>query len=291
MGVKVVTDSTSYIPRPLRRELDIGVVGLFSTLDGVTYADDAEDYAPFYRALAASSEFPTTSQPSVQSLVDAFEAPVAAGHDVVGVFISSLMSGTYATAQLAREMVLERHPEAVIEIVDGESNSMELGYAAIAGAREAASGGPVERVVAAVRDMMARTRFLFVPQTLEYLRRGGRIGAASALIGSLLKIRPILTVVGGRTDVFARVRTAERAVEQMVQAFLEDVRTKGGLVEAVVHHIDAETAGAQLAARLSEAVGRSIACVAIGPAVGAHVGPGALGVVYATAEPMRKGAH
>lgn len=288
MAVKVVTDSTSYIPRALREELDIGIVGLSSTLEGVTYPDDAEDYAPFYRALAASSEFPTTSQPSVQSLIDAFERPVASGHEVVGVFISSLMSGTYATAELAREMVLERRPDAVIEIIDGESNSMELGYAALAGAREAAAGGTVDRVAAAVRDMIARTRFLFVPKTLEYLRRGGRIGTASALIGSLLQIKPILTVTGGRTDVFARVRTAERALEQIVQAFLDDVRTKGGLADAVVHHIDDEPAGRTLAARLSQAVGRAIDVTPIGPAVGAHVGPGAVGVVYATVEPMRK---
>ena len=289
MKVKVVTDSTSYAPREARHELDIGVVGLSSTLEGVTYSDDAEDYGPFFRALAGTKQFPTTSQPSVQDLVDAFEGPVSAGRDVVGVFISAEMSGTLATALLARDMLIERHPDATIEVVDGRSNSMELGYAAIAAAREAAAGSAVERVVEAAHAMIERTRFLFVPDTLEYLKRGGRIGGASALIGSLLQVRPILTVVDGTTDVFAKVRTKSRAIDELVAAFVADVDSKGGLREVVVHHIDDEAAGVALAERLSETAGREVHVTPIGPAIGAHVGPGAVGVVYATSEPMEKG--
>ena len=289
MGVRVLTDSTSYVPREVRQELDIGVVGLFSTLEGVTYSDDAEDYGPFFRALAETKQFPTTSQPSVQDLVTAIEEPVSAGKDVVGVFISADMSGTYSTALLARDIVLEQSPDATIEIIDARSNSMELGYAAIAAAREAAAGGGVASVVTAAHEMMERTRFLFVPHTLEYLRRGGRMGGASALIGSLLQIRPILTVVDGKTDVFAKVRTKARALDELVAAFAADISARGGLGEVVVHHIDDEAEGAELAGRLAEAAGRNVQVTPIGPAIGAHVGPGAVGVVYSTQEPMRKG--
>ena len=288
MAVKVITDSTSYLPRALRAEFDIGVVGLSSLLDGVEYADDAEDYEPFYTALAASGAMPTTSQPPVQEMFDAMEPHVAAGDAVVGVFISSRMSGTHSTALLARDMVLEAHPDAVIEVVDGRSNSMELGYAALAAARAAAAGQGVAEAVAAAEAMIERTRFLFVPATLEYLRRGGRIGNASALVGALLQVRPILTVVEGQTDIFAKVRTTRRALDTIVETLAADVRDKGGLGGAVVHHIHEPAGGAGLAARVSEVAGVPVQSVPIGPAIGAHVGPGALAVVYHTVGLMRK---
>jgi DegV family protein with EDD domain len=288
VAVKVITDSTSYVPRELRRELDVGVAGLSSLLDGVTYNDDAEDYEPFYTALEASSAMPTTSQPAVQDMVDLMEERVAAGHEVVGVFISEKMSGTYSTATLARGMVLERHPDAVIEVVDSEGNCMELGFAALAAARAAAAGEAVDAVVAAALRMVERTRLLFVPETLEFLRRGGRIGGASALVGSLLQIKPILTVVNGQTDVFSKVRTKQKAVGTIVGTLATDMREKGGLGGVIVHHIHDEAAGRDLAARVADVVGHPVDIHPIGPAIGAHVGPGAVAVVYHTVDPMRK---
>ena len=288
MAVKVITDSTSCLPREQRAELDIGVAGLTSLLDGATYDDDAVDYEPFFTALEASSSMPTTSQPSVQDMVDLMEARVEARHDVVGVFISEKMSGTLSSAMLAREMVLERHPGATIEVVDSRSNCMELGLAARAAARAAADGAGVPEVVAAAEAMIERTRFLFVPDTLEYLRRGGRIGGASALIGALLQVRPILTVADGQTDVFAKVRTTRRALDTIIETVKADGGEKGGLADVVVHHIHAEEDGRALALRMAEVLGRDVDVCAIGPVIGAHVGPGALGVVYHTNEPMRK---
>jgi DegV family protein with EDD domain len=161
-------------------------------------------------------------------MVDAMEGPVAAGDEVVGVFISEKMSGTFSTAQLARDMVLERHPGARIAIVDSRSNSMELGLAVLAAARRAATGGSIEDVVDAAEQMTLHTRFLFTPLTLEYLRRGGRIGHASALLGTLLQIKPVLTVVDGVTDTFAKVRSLAKAQELIAQTFASDIRNKGG---------------------------------------------------------------
>lgn len=289
MGVTVVTDSTAYIPRTLREQYGIRVVTLFSLLDGVVYADDddSEGYEPFYRALAASGSFPTTSQPTLADMVALMEGPVEAGDAVVGVFISSLMSGTYQAALLARDMVLERRPGAVIEVVDGRSNCMELGFAVLAAARAAADGLEAEGVVRAAEQMQKRTRFLFAPLTLEYLRRGGRIGNAAALLGQLLKLNPVLTVVDGRTDTFAKVRTHARALDVILEAFGEDLRRHGGLGEAYVHHIHAEEPARALAVRASEIAGRPIDIIPIGPAIGSHVGPGTLGLVYHTNDAMR----
>lgn len=288
MAVKVITDSTSYIPRPLRESLDIGVVSLSSELEGVSYADDAEDLGPFYAALRKPGVFPTTSQPSVQSMVDLMRSRVEAGHEVVGVFISQAMSGTYSTALLARDMVRESIPGAAIEVVDSMSNCMELGFAALAAARKAAAGAAVAEVVAAAEDMIGRTRFLFTPLTLEYLRRGGRIGNASALLGSLLQIKPILTVVDGKTDTFAKVRSLSKAWDTVVDAFARDIKEKGGLGEAYVHHIDDPESGRKFADRIAEVAGREIEAIPIGPAIGTHVGPGTVAVVYYTNGLMHK---
>jgi DegV family protein with EDD domain len=282
MTVKVITDSTSYIPRSLRSSLDIGVASLSSLFDGVSYPDDTEDYAPFYDALAASTSFPTTSQPAVQDLADLMEERIAAGHDVVGVFISEKMSGTYSTALLARDLVRERHPGAVIEIVDGRSNSMELGFAVLAAARAAQAGSTAAEVAEAARDMTLHTRFLFAPLTLEYLRRGGRIGRASALVGTLLQLKPILTVVDGVTDSFAKVRTLQKAHDLILSTFETDIRDKGGLGEVYVHHIHDEAAGTAFAERVAAFAGRPVEILDIGPAIGTHVGPGTLAVVYYT---------
>jgi DegV family protein with EDD domain len=165
---------------------------------------------------------------------------------------------------------------------------MELGFAAIAAAEKAAAGGSVAEVVAAAEEMTQRTRFLFTPMTLEYLRRGGRIGNASALLGSLLQIKPILTVVDGATDTFAKVRSLQRAWDTVADAFAADIAEKGGLGDVYVHHIDDPEAGARFAERIAGIAGRPVEIVPIGPAIGTHVGPGTVGVVYYTNGAMHK---
>jgi DegV family protein with EDD domain len=288
MQVKVITDSTSYIPRAQREALDIGVIRLVSLLDGVAYPDDPDDCSAFYAALATSGSFPTTSQPLVQDIVDMMEERVKAGHAVVGVFISERMSGTYSTALLARDMVLQRHPDAKIEVVDGKSNSMELGYAVLAAAETAARGGSMADVVDAARERTLHTRFLFTPLTLEYLHRGGRIGNAQSLLATLLQIKPILTVVDGVTDTFAKVRTLARAHDLIVDTFAKDVREKDGLGDVCVHHINDPIAGRRFADRIAEVAGRLVDLIDIGTVIGTHVGPGTVGVVYCTNGLMHK---
>lgn len=287
MSVSIVTDSTSYLPLEDRERHGITVVPLSVVLDGVTYVEDTPEAGKYYEALAASKAFPTTSQPSANALVEAFGGPVARGDEVVAVFLSSDMSGTYSTALLARDMVLAEHPDAVIEVVDSRSNCMELGFAVLAAAEAVGAGASASEAAETARTMIARTRFLFVPETLEYLRRGGRMGGAQALIGTLLQIRPILTVVDGRTEVFAKVRTKRKALTEIAAAFARDIEAKG-FGGAVVHHIDDESEGALLASLAEEVSGQPVRVIALGPAIGSHVGPGTAGLVYHTLEEMDK---
>lgn len=288
MAIRFVTDSTSYFPRDERERHGLTVVGLNVTLDGRHFDDDASDYQPFFDALAASRSFPTSSQPSAHELVEAFTRIVQAGDSAVGVFISAEMSGTFSTASLARDIVRQSYPDAVIELVDSRSNSMELGFAVWAGIDAAEAGADMTGVLDAIHRRMDRTRFIFAPDTLEYLRRGGRIGGGAALLGSLLQVRPILTVVDGVTEVFAKVRTTKRAMETMVAAVKSDAEKKGGLVGACVHNISDPAKGQTLVDMLSAATGFVARSLPIGPVIGTHVGPGAVGIVYHTREEMHK---
>ncbi len=287
MAVTVITDSTSYLPLADRERYGIGVVPLSVSLDGIEYVEDTPIVAKFYGALAASKAFPTSSQPSVEALLTALETPVASGNEVLAIFLSSEMSGTYSTALLARDMVLERHPDARIELIDSRSNCMELGFAVLAAARAVADGADLASATEAARRTIDRTRFLFVPDTLEYLHRGGRMGGAQALLGTLLQIRPILTVVDGKTEVFSKVRTKRKALAEIVAAFQRDIDAKG-FVDAIVHHIDDEEEGNELAGLVEAVTGVAPQVIPIGPAIGTHVGPSTAGLVYSTVEEMHK---
>ena len=282
MTVGIVTDSTSYLPASDRERYGITVVTLSVNFGSESYPEDGLDSGWFYRRMAAERDVPTSSQPSVADLSAAFARHVTAGEAVCGVFISSEMSGTFSTAGLARDLVLESHPDARIELVDSRSNCMQLGFAVLEAARVASTGASLEDVAAAARATSPRTRFLFVPHTLDYLRKGGRIGGASALLGSLLQIRPILTVADGVTDVFGKVRTKRRALAEITATVVSDAARAGGIEEIVVHHIDDEAEGRELVALLEDALEREVPLHPIGAVIGLHVGPGTVGTVYRT---------
>lgn len=281
MSVHVVTDSVASMPSHYLESLGIEVVSLFVN-DGDRHEADVDiDLDSFYRRLADMSHIPTSSQPSVESFVTAFGDAVRRGQDVVGVFISEKMSGTVQTARMAAEMVLEQMPGARIEIVDSRSNSMQEGFAALAAAKAAQAGESVERCVAAAIETTKRTRYLFTPDTLEYLRRGGRIGTAGALLGTLLQIRPILTVRDGETTTFAKVRTTSRALSEMARTFADDIATFG-LRQVVVHYIADRAAAEEFAAaHIAPIVGTEVEIVPVSPVIGVHVGP-AVAVAYET---------
>jgi len=279
--VNVVTDSLASIPVDLVGEYGLEVASLY-VHDGDQERPELQiDVAAFYRRLADMSTLPTSSQPSVEALVDAFRRATMDGCDAVGVFASSKMSGTFQTAVLAARMLSDECPEARIELIDSGSNSMEEGFGVLAAAKAAAAGESMEECVAAAKTTLARTRYLFTPHTLEYLRRGGRIAGASALIGGLLQIRPILTVEQGEVQTFAKVRTQARALAEMTRKFAEDV-SAFGLVQVVVHYIADRDLGEQYAREQIEPIaGVPVRVIPVSPVVGLHVGP-AVGIVYET---------
>lgn len=281
MSVKVITDSTSYISEKLKNEYDIKVVSLNITLDGVSYKEVDIDNGEFYEKMEQSGEIPTSSQPSLEDMIKAFEDALKEGNDIVAIFLSSDMSGTFSSAHLVKDMVLEKYPDRKIEIIDSRTNCMQMGYEVLEAAKEASLGKSLEEVKNAVLYVRDNSRFLFTPDNLKYLKKGGRIGGASALLGSILQIRPILTVENGVTTVFEKVRTKKKAVNAIVEKVLKDAEDKG-IRGLTVHHINCEEEGKALAKVLSEKLNIKVEIEKIGPVIGLHVGPGSIGAAYYT---------
>lgn len=279
--VKVVVDSTSYIPKETLIENDISVVSLNVLLNGKSYREVDLENEFFYKEMNESKEIPKSSQPSVEEIKEVFTNIAKSGFDIVGIFISSKMSGTYSTAHLVREMVLEEYPETNIELIDSESNCMQMGFSAIQAARAAKRGENVEKVVEEAKKVINTSKFLFVPDTLKYLEKGGRIGGASALFGTILQIKPILTVQNGETSVYEKVRTKKKAIEVILKKVLDDM-TEKGLGEVIVHHINCEEEGLEIAKKLENELKIPVKIQSIGATIGLHVGPGSIGVAYYT---------
>ena len=281
MAVKLVTDSTSYIDQATRDELDIKVVNLSVHFPEVSYDETEIEYEGFYKKIEQDNVIPTSSQPTIGQICEVFRTIVAAGDEVLGIFISAQMSGTYESALTARDIIREEYPDSRIEVMDSKTNCMALGLQVIEAAWAALAGKTMEEVMAIANHVRNRVRFYFVPATLDYLIKGGRIGGAAALIGSVLQIRPILYVNNGVTDVFAKVRGTRKAVEKIFAQLHNGVKTYG-LKHLLVHHINDEEHGRDIAARLASLYNREVPLLSIGPVIGAHVGPGAVGVVYCT---------
>lgn len=287
MDIAVITDSVASIPPDTVADLGIEVVSLYVHEADRDTRDTEMDLDDFYRRIGdTKGALPTSSQPCVEELVQAFRSAVERGCAVIGVFISRAMSGTCETAALAARMVCEEHPHARIEIVDSRSNSMQEGFVAIAAAQAARAGETFDRCLAAANETVRRTRYLFTPASLEYLRRGGRIGSASALLAGLLQVKPILTVENGETTTFAKVRTTGRALAEMARKFAEDVR-ESGLADVVVHFIGDRAPAERFARELIDPIaGFAVRVVPVSAVVGVHVGP-AVAVCYQTERELR----
>ena len=287
MAVKIVTDSTSYISDSLLKELDISVVSLNVVLNGTSYREVELDNEKFYDEMDNAEEIPTSSQPNIEEFSRVFKSIADGGNDIVGIFISSEMSGTYSTSHLIKEMVLEEYPNTKIELIDSRTNCMQMGYQVLQAARAAKRGQEIEGVVEMAKRVIETSKFLFVPDTLKYLKKGGRIGGAAALLGTILQIKPILTVYEGKTTVFDKVRTKRKAIDAIVNKVLLDIQEKG-LGEVIVHHINCEEEGIKVANRLKEELKVNVDVRPIGATIGLHVGPNTIGVAYYTQETKNK---
>lgn len=273
-SVRVVTDSTHYLPSVAPDDFD--VVSLYVNEGGETTREDTIDLDAFYARLRDAKNLPTTSQPSLGDFLAVYEPLLAAGRDVVSVHISSGISGTVETARQAAAEAMSGHPGRQVLVVDSGTAGGGLGLVVMAAAAAARGGAPVEDVAARAEETKGLQRIWFAVDTLEYLRRGGRIGAAQAMLGGALKIKPILTMDGGITPI-ERVRTAGRAFQRLVDYATE--LKESGSDAWMLSHIQAHEEVARLEERVSEIFGYGpIGTAEIGPVVGSHIGPGLLAV-------------
>lgn len=276
-NVAIVIDSTANLPDNLVTEYQIHVVPQIvnwegkSLLDGIDIQTEA-----FYAKLSQSKSIPTTSQPSAGEFLEHFKRVAETAESIVGIFISEHLSGTLSSARTAAEMMGD-YP---IEIVDSRSASMGLGLIALAAARAAAAGKDYKEVAAIARSIVPHIRVLFVVDTLEYLHRGGRIGGAKRLIGSVLSIKPVLHLEEGKIEPLASIRTKKKAVEHMLEVARQDMANQKQVHTAVLH-----AAAPSDAQKLEQTIHEIIQPVevvngALSPVIGTHVGPGTLGVAY-----------
>ncbi|MDI5978009.1 DegV family protein [Amycolatopsis magusensis] len=276
MPVAVVTDSTAHLPEGFADRHAIRVVPLHVLIDGVS-ALDGTDVGPAALAEALGQRrIVTTSRPTPGEFAAQFREALTDGAEaVVSVHLSRELSGTWEAAVLAAQEV---GPDKV-RIVDSRTTAMGLGFAALHASAAAASGASPAEVEKAAVEAARRSETLFVVETLEHLRRGGRIGSAAALLGTALAVKPVLHMCDGRILPLEKVRTMNRAMARMVDLA---VRAAGDEpVELAVHHLASPERAVELANRLEEQLPRSSGCLVseLGAVIGAHTGPGVLGVV------------
>ncbi len=275
-AVVVFTDSTAYLPEGLAFEYDVGVVPLHVVLGSRTGTEGAEvSPADVAAALAERRLQVSTSRPTPAELAAAYRAAEASC--IVSVHLSAELSGTYDAAVLAAADVEGDGIE--VRVVDSKTIAMGLGFSVLAAARAARDGAGVDDVEGAAGTAAGRTDVLFYVDTLEHLRRGGRIGAAAALLGTALAVKPLLHVTGGRIAPLEKVRTASKALARLEDLAVE--RAGDGQVDLAVHHLAAADKAAALAERLQARLPEAqiVHVSEVGAVVGAHVGPGLLGVV------------
>jgi DegV family protein with EDD domain len=275
--IVVVTDSSAYIPEEALGSLRIPVIPLWVMWGDENFRDGVDiDPPAFYRRLQESEVFPTTSQPAAGEFEDFFRQAGAGADAIVGVFITSKLSGTVANALAAQA----RLSELTIRVVDSLSVSMGLGFIVLAAARAAAAGESLDAVVAAAEEMRDRMHLLFTVDTLEYLHRGGRIGGAKWLMGTALKIKPLLHFEDGTIEPLAQVRTKRKAIAQMLEVAEERLGGKR-MAEAAVIDADSPEEGDAIAEQVRERFGISpVYRAPLSPAIGTHGGPGTVGIAF-----------
>ncbi|MGZ4509216.1 MAG: DegV family protein [Blastococcus sp.] len=277
MSVAVVTDSTAYLPADLLEQYGIDVVPLYVVLPGRSGREGLEiGPEEVARTLAVRGQRVSTSRPTTGDFVAAYRHRLDSGAEhLVSIHLSSELSGTWDAARLAASQVGEH----LVTVVDTRSAAMGGGFAVLAAARAAAEGADMPAVAAAARATAGATCTFFVVDSLEHLRRGGRLGSAAAALGSALSVKPLLHMQEGRVVSLEKVRTTSRALNRLVQRAVEAAGE--GPVSVAVHHLAAPERAERLSAELRERLPqlRELYVSELGAAIGAHVGPGAVGIV------------
>ena len=277
--IRVITDSTSSIPADIREGLGIEVLSLVINRGGKSYVEAETDLDAFYQDIYEMvDDIPTSSQPSPEDAKELLERIQADGDEALGIFI-----GTFETfLRMARE-VAQGHPGFKFAVIDSMTNCMELGHAVLAAAQAARDGQDLQACAAAAENTLYSGRFLFTPESLRFLEKGGRIGRAAALIGNVMSIAPILTVKDGEASTAGKTRTQKKAMAKIVKMWQEDVAACG-LKNLTVHYIGSKAPAEEWAEEvINPLAGFRARVVPASPVIGVHVGP-AVGIAYECAE-------
>lgn len=276
--IRIVTDSTSYIPAEIIKAHNLVVVPLKVQFGRETYDEiTGISNRDFFQRLTTTNDFPTTSQPSAGEFLNTYQGILSQDPqaEIIVLTISSKLSGTYSSARTAAEEL----PEAQITVFDSRSAAMGLGLMAISAAKLATKGQPLAQIVSRLEQMRRDTTIVLVVDTLEYLKRGGRIGAATAFLGTLLDTKPILAILDGEIQPLDRVRTKKKAIFRLFTELRNKLPVPDQPVQAGLMHITAESEMERLAEMIQSQFNVTYFFTSeLGPVVGAHVGPGTLGV-------------
>lgn len=277
--VALVTDSTSYIPKEIREKYPITVVPQVVIWEGVSYEDDVTITTDqFYGRLRTAKVMPTTSQVSVINMQKAFNMLLEQGYEVLGMFVSSKLSGTFQSAVLGKDQLSTGKDK--VEIIDSETTAMALGFQVLTVARAAAEGASMTECKALAEKARAYTGVYLTVETLEFLHRGGRIGGAQRFLGTALNLKPILAVEGGRVEPVERVRTRSKALDRVVEIVAEKCAGKSPVRVATLH-ADSPNDARYMLEKITPIVNPTESIfAAVSPAVGANAGPGTVGLAY-----------
>ncbi len=276
MRIAVVTDSTAYLPEGYAERHSVRTVPLHVSVDGAETVEESEFGPDDLNSAFANKRRVTTSGATSQELAAAYRDALESGADgVVSVHLSRQLSGTWDAARLAASDV---DPERV-HVVDSRSTGMGLGFSVLAAAERAAAGAGLAEVEATAVATAERTTTMFSVPTLDYLRRGGRIGTAAAVLGTALAIKPLLHVHDGKIEALEKVRTTTRAMSRLLEISVRSVGAEP--VSIAVHHLAAQERAEQLGEQIRRRLPDCRDCMVseVGAVIGAHIGPGAIGVV------------
>ena len=273
MTVKVVVDSTSDIPAQLAKEWDITVVPAYVVFGDKSYRDRldiSEDEV--YTKLDHDSVFPTTSVPSPQNFADVYNKLADETDEIISIHVTSRESGVYNSALLGKGLVNEK---CHIEVIDSLSVAMSYGILAIAAAREAKAGASLEKVAEVVRQSIPRMHLLLVLDTLKYVVRGGRVGKGYGLLGSVLRVKPLLTMRDGKLMLAGVARTRAKAIKRLYDFVESFPQVSEVAVSYTTSKEEAEALAEQIKANFPDI---PLYFTRVGPVLGTHAGPGAMGV-------------
>lgn len=277
MAIWIVTDSTADLPEKIVEELDINIVPLNVHFGEKTYLDWVElKPEVFFEKLAVTEDLPRTSQPSPGDFAKTYEELGGPEDTIISMHISSVLSGTYQSATMARDML----PDKDIEVIDTQVTSMALGLIAIEAAKAVKEGKNKEEVLEIIHYYMKENKIFFLVDTLEYLQKNGRIGKAAAFMGGLLNVKPILSLKDGAIVPVEKVRGSKKAMVTMVELLKSQISTDKELIGAIVHGNAPDKAEA-LKKELEKTYGdMDIIVTSVGAVIGCHTGPGLVGLLF-----------